>query len=216
MEPKKTISVVIADDHTLFRKGIAEILSAYEDIELLFGAANGQELIDWIQQSPQKPDVCILDINMPVMNGYDAASKIRKLYPGMRILALSMYDDEFNVLKMYRSGATGYVLKDIEPEKLREAILMMHGSGYYHSEVLTDGVKRLLQKEPGETELSEKETTLLMHICSEHTYREIAEIMGVSSRTIDGYRDALFEKLNIKSRTGLVIYALKTGIAKID
>lgn len=216
METKKTIKVVIADDHTLFRKGIAEILSDYEDIELLFGAANGKELLDKLKEVKQLPEVCILDINMPVMNGFEAASTLRKLYPKMRILALSMYDDEFNVIKMYRSGATGYVLKDIEPEKLREAILLMHECGYYHSEVVTDDVKRSLQESPDDDELSEKEVALLTHICSELTYKQIAEAMGVSPRTIDGYRDALFAKLNITSRTGLVIYALKAGIAKID
>lgn len=215
MTTNKPIKVAIADDHALFRKGIVEILADFPEIQFLYGAANGKELLQKISTSPDQPDVCILDINMPEMNGFETAAAIRKQYPDIKLLALSMYDSEFSIIKMLKSGAHGYVLKDIEPEQLKEAIIKIHTTGYYHSNVITEEVLRSVKENSDQSNISDKEANFLAHACSELTYREIATIMGVSPRTVDGYRDALFEKLNIKSRTGLVIYALKTGIVSL-
>lgn len=213
----KKIKVAIADDHALFRKGLAQILSGYDDIELLFQAKNGKELIEKVGYLPAegRPDVCIVDINMPVMNGYDATKIIANNYPKTKILALSMYDDEQIIIKMFHCGAHSYVLKDIEPDELRKAIRSVHNTGVYDSDVVTNEVLKSAKKPEDDDDVifSEKELDFLKLCCSEMTYKQIAERMGVSHRTVDGYRDNLFSKLNLKSRTGLVIYAFRTGLA---
>lgn len=156
---------------------------------------------------------------MPEMNGFETAKKIKELWPDIKILAVSVYDSEFNVLGMLRAGAGGYILKDTQPQVLRVAIESLHKNGFYHSELVTGKILHQFMTKPKEqssVELSENELQFLKHCCSELTYKEIADLMKISHRTIDGYRDQLFLKLNIKSRTGLVLYALKTGIATLD
>ena len=215
----KKIKLAIADDHGLFRSGLAQILSGYEDLEVVFEAKNGKELVTKIAKLPAKerPDVCILDINMPVMNGYDAAKSITTNHPKIKILALSMFDDEAIIIKMFHSGAHGYILKDIEPNELRKAIRSVHTVGVYHSDVVTNNVLKGAKviDEDDDVVFTSKELDFLKYCCSEMTYKVIAEKMGVSHRTVDGYRDNLFSKLNLKSRTGLVVYAIRTGIVNI-
>ena len=130
-----------------------------------------------------------------------------------------MYDSEFNIIGMLRAGAGGYILKDAQPDVLRKAIEGIYENGFYHSELVTGKILHRMISQPQEvttTQLNEKQVQFLKLCCTEMTYREIADSMGISHRTIDGFRDQLFEKLNIKSRTGLVMYALKTGIATLD
>jgi len=210
------IKVALADDHTLFRKGMEEIIEDFDNIEVLYSVANGAELIAKLATGKVMPDVCMLDINMPELNGFDTAKKIREKWPEIKILAVSVYDSEFNIISMLRAGAGGYILKDAQPHVLRATIEGIYKNGFYHSELITGKILHQLISQPNEVssaQLSENEVLFLKHCCTEMTYREIADVMGISHRTIDGYRDQLFEKLNIKSRTGLVLYALRTGIA---
>lgn len=218
MIPVKPIKVAIADDHALFRKGLVEILSGFPEIELLLDAVNGKELIEMVHRSAKKPDVCVLDINMPVMNGYDTARALREKYKKVRILALSMYDNEFNIIKMLRSGAHGYVLKDIEPDQLKDAIQSIHQDGFYHTDLITNNIlkaSKSLNEESPVVPLTEKELNFLKYCCTDLTYKEIADQMGLSNRTVEGYRDNLFEKLAIRSRTGLALYAVKMGFVSL-
>ncbi|MBE2288183.1 MAG: response regulator transcription factor [Chitinophagaceae bacterium] len=213
------IRLALADDHNLFRKGVEELIEDFDNMEIVASVANGKELIDKLTAAKVLPDVCLLDINMPEMNGFETAKKIKELWPDIKILAVSVYDSEFNVLGMLRAGAGGYILKDTQPQVLRVAIESMHKNGFYHSELVTGKILHQFMTKPKEqssVELSENELLFLKHCCSELTYKEIADLMKISHRTIDGYRDQLFLKLNIKSRTGLVLYALKTGIATLD
>lgn len=216
---KTTIKVALADDHNLFRKGVEEILADFENIEVIYSVQNGRELITQIDQKGVLPDVCLLDINMPEMNGFETAAQIKEKWPGINILAVSVYDSEHSIMSMLRAGAGGYVLKDTQPAVLRQAIETLHQHGVYCSELVNG---RLLHQALSQSDneprvvLTANETRFLKLCCSELTYREIADMMELSHRTIDGYRDNLFEKLNLKSRTGLVIYALKKGIATID
>jgi two-component system invasion response regulator UvrY len=153
---------------------------------------------------------------MPEMNGYETAAAIRSQYEDMNILALSMYDSEFNIIKMLRAGAQGYLLKNVQPSELRRAITDVYEHGFYHSELVTGRMLRTLhERKSGHSELNENEEQFLSLCCSELTYKEIAEKMFKAPRTIDGYREDLFAKLGITSRTGLVLYALKTGIARM-
>lgn len=217
---EQIIKICIADDHLLFRKGLTELISDFGNVELLFDAGNGEQLLEKLSAAKELPDVCILDINMPVMNGFDTAKAIKKKWPKMKMLALSMSDNEFSIIRMLRAGANGYVLKDVEPLELKRAITTIYTKGFYHSEIITGRLLRMSQDRTPEEEerdsLTDKEIQFLEFCCSELTYKDIAERMGHSPRTIDGYRDNLFIKLNIKSRTGLVIYAIRKGLATLE
>jgi DNA-binding NarL/FixJ family response regulator len=165
------------------------------------------------------PDVCLLDINMPEINGFDTTKAIKEKWPDIKILAVSVYDSEFNILGMLRAGAGGYILKDTQPEVLQKAIESLHEYGFYHSDLVTGKMLYQIINKPKEvtvSELNERELQFLKLCCSEMTYKEIADVMEINHRTIDNYRDQLFQKLKIKSRTGLVLYALKTGIASLE
>ena len=212
-----TIQIALADDHIILRKGLAELINDFEGMKIIIDVSNGEELISRMKTATPLPDVCILDINMPVMNGYDTARALKAQWPEVKILALSMYDNEFNIIRMLRSGAGGYVLKDAEPAELCKAIREIEAHDFYHSDLVTGRMFRKLMQPVGneDEELSEKEIHFLGLCCSELTYKEIAEKMFLSPRTIDGYRDGLFQKLKIKSRTGLVMYALRAGISPL-
>jgi len=207
--------VALTDDHAILRKGVAEILSRFDGIKVIMEAGNGKELLSKLESAEVIPDVCIIDINMPEMNGYETAAEIKKRWPEIRMLALSMYDTELNIIKMLRSGANGYVLKDNDPEDLRIAILEVYKNGFFHSELVTGRMLHILHDPATRAalDINEREQQFLKLCCSELTYKEIADKMYLSPRTIDGYRESLFEKLKITSRTGLVMYAMKAGIA---
>ena len=211
------INIALADDHAILRKGVAEILSKFDNMSVILEAGDGKDLISKLQAAATLPDVCIVDINMPEMNGYDTAAEIKKRWPDIKILALSMYDTELNVIKMLRSGANGYVLKDSDPEELRFAISEVYRHGFYHSELVTGRMLHILHDSDNRVnvELNERETTFLGLCCTELTYKEIADQMFLSPRTIDGYRETLFKKLNITTRTGLAMYAIKAGMVSV-
>lgn len=213
------IKLALADDHNLFRKGVEELIEDFDNMEVLYSVSNGRELLAKMEGSKKLPDVCLLDINMPELNGFETAKKVKEKWPDVKILAVSVYDSEFNILGMLRAGAGGYILKDSEPHVLRTAIESLYKNGFYHSELVTGKILHQLISRPNEVTsatLSENEVQFLKLCCTEMTYKEIADVMGISHRTIDGYRDQLFQKLEIKSRTGLVMYALKTGIATLE
>jgi DNA-binding NarL/FixJ family response regulator len=216
MERTSKIRIALVDDHAILRKGLAELIDSMEEMQIVIDADNGRELMEKLKTADPLPDLCILDINMPEMNGYETAEAIRKEYEDINILALSMYDSEFNVIKMLRAGAQGYLLKNVQPSELRKAIIDVCEHGFYHSELVTGRMLRMLHdRKSGLNELNENEEQFLALCCTELTYKEIADKMHKSPRTIDGYRDDLFAKMGINSRTGLVLYALKTGIAKM-
>jgi two-component system invasion response regulator UvrY len=212
----KKYKIGLADDHVLMRNGLASLINSFDDYSVIVQGANGQELIDKIDPSCQ-PDIVLIDINMPVKDGYETASWLKLNYPAIKILALSMYDNETTIIRMLKNGARGYILKDAEPLQLKAALDDIIHKGYYLSELVTG---HLLNNIAGMEEtttrnallLNEKEIEFLRYACTEMAYKEIADKMFVSPRTIDGYRDALFDKLDIKTRVGLAIFAIKSGI----
>jgi two-component system, NarL family, invasion response regulator UvrY len=213
------IRVALADDHHLFRKGVEELIGYFENIQVLYSVANGKELINLLSAATILPHVCILDINMPELNGFETAKQIRQIWPEIKILAVSFYDSQFNILGMLRAGAGGYLLKNTQPDILKKAIETIYQNGFFHSDMVSGKVIHQIisrSKEAAFLELSDNEIQFLKLCCSEMTYKEIAVVMGISHRTVDGYRDHLFQKLNIKSRTGLVIYAFKMGITSVE
>lgn len=213
-------TIALTDDHTLLRNGLAALVKSLGHT-VLFEADNGKDLIGKLDKN-NLPDLVLLDINMPEMDGYDTAQWIKNNHYDIKVLALSMYDNENSIIRMLKCGAKGYILKDSEPAELKAAIEAVMNKGFYYSDLVSgklihainklddddNGLKSLIQ-------LNDRETDFLKYACTEMTYKEIADKMFVSPRTIDGYRDALFEKLHVKTRVGLVMYAIKNGVVNI-
>jgi DNA-binding NarL/FixJ family response regulator len=212
------IKVALADDHILLRNGLADHLSGI-GYDVLFQADHGQDLIRQLQPA-RLPDIVLMDINMPKMDGYETTAWLRANHPSVHVLALSMYDDENAIIRMVKSGARGYILKDTEPAELQQALTAVYQKGFYHSELVSGKLIHSINHldspdHPSLRDLfslSDRELEFLKLACTEMTYKEIADQMHLSPRTIDGYRDALFEKLELKSRVGLVLFAVKNGV----
>lgn len=213
--------IAIADDHTMFRKGLESLINLFPGYKVLFDAGDGKEFIEKLKPK-YLPDIALLDITMPEMDGYATAQWLKINYPEVSVLALSTMDSDAAIIKMIRSGAKGYVLKDADPEELRQAFKEVMISGFYYNDKITRKVMRSLSeidnKEShvyGLSSLNERETAFIKLCCSEKTYKEIAADMFVSERTVDGYRESVFGKLGVGSRVGVVMYAIKNGLVKI-
>jgi DNA-binding NarL/FixJ family response regulator len=218
---KKT-PVALVDDHSLLRNGLAKVIDNFDDYIVLFQANNGADFIRRIKHH-SLPHIVLLDINMPEMDGYETCIHIQDHFPDIKVLALSMYDNEDALIKMFKAGAKGYILKDCETTELRAALDSLLHKGFYYSEMVTGKlIHSITSNDPSMssykniTQLNDRERVFLELACTEMTYKEIADKMYLSARTIDGYRDNLFDKLNVKTRVGLVIYALKNGIVSLD
>ena len=181
-------------------------------------AGNGRELIDQLDPD-HLPDIVLLDIHMPVMDGYATAAWLHKNYPSVRVLALSTMDADSTIIKMIHQGARGYILKDADPRELQLAFEEILAKGYYYNEVLTRKViQSIHQGSPdssGFHKLTDREMEFLKHACSEKNYQQIAAEMFVSERTVDGYRESLFKKFNVTNRVGLVLYAIKNQLVHL-
>jgi len=211
------ISIAIVDDHTLFRHGISSLLSEYDDIKIVFDAANGADMQDKIDKHPL-PQVILMDITMPLVNGYEATRWVKQHYPAIKVLALSMFEEDEPIIKMLKSGASGYILKESKASDLVHAIKTVAEHEFFLNKLVSGKLLRSVQddtlpKQPS-AELTANEKRFLEFCCTELTYKEIADKMCLSPHTIDNYREALFQKFDIKSRTGLVLFALKNNIAK--
>jgi DNA-binding NarL/FixJ family response regulator len=215
-----TRHIAIVDDHTMFRKGLAALINLFPGYQVLFDAGGGVECIRQLQTGAT-PDILLMDIVMPEMDGYTATTWVRDNLPDIRVLALSTMDAETAIIRMIRSGAKGYILKDADPAELKKAFDEVLSLGYYYNDLISRKIIRSVHLFADERQgdapgrLSDRELTFLQLACSEKTYGEIAREMFVSERTVDGYRDALFRKLNISSRVGLVLYAIRNGIATV-
>ena len=214
----RNIQVAIADDHSLLRNALARLINSFEGYNILFEANNGKELIEKITKNVL-PDIVLLDINMPEMDGFETTQWIHKKYPHIKVLALSMLSDERSIIKIFRLGAKGYLLKNAEPAELKEALDAISDKNVYLSEYvsgkLVSGLHNDVAADSREIVLNEKEREFLRWTCSELSYKDIAEKMFVSPRTVDDYRQSLFAKLKVHSRVGLVMYAIKNRIVEI-
>jgi len=217
---KEKIKVALADDHILLRNGLAGLVKSFDDYTVLFEADNGQHLTEQIADKGV-PDLVLLDINMPLKDGFETARWLRDNHPEVRVMALSMLDNEQSIIRMLRQGAKGYILKDTHPREFKTALDTVMQKGFYYSEMVTvkliNAVNNLDTAADEVTtlvKLTEKEIEFLKLACTEMTYKEIADKMNLSPRTIDGYRDALFEKLKVRTRVGLVMYAIKNDIVR--
>ncbi len=213
-------NIVLTDDHSLLRNGLAELVKS-QGHTVLFEADNGKDFIAKLDAKVM-PDVVLMDINMPEMDGFETTLWLKQNHPQVQVLALSMYDNETSIIRMLKCGAKGYILKDSEPAELKTAIDDIISKGFYYSDLVSGKLMHAINKMDDETgdlknlvPLNDRETDFLKYACTELTYKEIADKMFVSPRTIDGYRDALFEKLKLKTRVGLVMYAIKNGIVNV-
>ncbi len=208
------IQIALVDDHRLFRSGIASLIDKLPQYKILFEAADGEELTRKLTPKV-KPDIVLLDINMPKMDGMEAARWLSDNYPDVRVIVLSMFEDADKVLKMVKMGVKGYLLKDAEPAEFEQALEKVSQGEVYYPEFVTRHLLNNMNKQAALVQLNQREMEFLKLVGSEFTYREIAEIMGVSTRTVDGYRDQLFEKLQTRSRVGLVLYAIKNNLIEL-
>ncbi len=217
---EKSITVAIADDHNLFRKGIISLLEENPKVKVVYEAGNGAELLHLLNNPDTFPDVVLLDIEMPVMDGMEAQKKIKKLYPEMKVIILTMRDDEQFILYMISEGVNGYLLKDAEPEELEKAIEKVVVNDFYFPDSMAKLlVRNIGRKRPVNHELpefTERELEVLELICREHTATEIAEKLSISPRTAEGHRSNLLEKSGSKNIAGLVVFALKNNLVFID
>jgi two-component system, NarL family, invasion response regulator UvrY len=214
----KRIQVAIADDHSLLRKALAKLVGSFDNYAVMFEADNGKEIKAKVLQHII-PDVVLLDVNMPDMDGYETVRWLYSNYPQVKVLALSMFSDEKTIIRMLRLGAKGYILKNIDPEELKIALDSVMQKNFYLSEYISgkiiSGLNRDVDRPEENVVLTEKEKEFLRLVCSEMTYKDISVKMFVSPRTVDDYRNTLFGKLKVKSRVGLVMYAMKNGLAEM-
>ncbi len=216
--PKLSVSLI--DDHVMLRNGLAKLIDEMKNYKVVSQSDNGRKFINEVANKNIIPDIVLLDVSMPIMNGYDTAKWIKENMPETKILVLSMFDDESSIIKMIKNGAKGYILKDSDPKELELALKSIHTNGFYHSDLVNGKIFNAiitdqLQEEIAVSMLSANEILFLKHSCSDMTYVEIAKKMSLSVRTIEGYRDKLFLKLNVKTKVGLVLYAIKNGIINI-
>ncbi len=217
---KSITTIALVDDHSLLRGSLASMINSFEGYHVLFEADNGKEFIRQLKKD-NLPDIILLDITMPEMDGYQTAEWIKNNTPSVRILVLSMSDKESVIIRMLKEGARGYLLKDSKPAVLRKALDEIRDKGFYMNELVSNKMLNFVtggQQNNGTSEtpyLTEKEITFLNLVCSDMTYKEIGEKMKLSQRTVEGYRDELFKKLNVTTRVGLVIFAIKHDIYKV-
>lgn len=213
------IKVALADDHSLLRDALASLINSFENCRVIFTASNGQEVVQKITFR-QIPDVIILDLNMPVMDGYETTAWLQTNYPEIHTLMLTMYDTDITLIRLLQAGVKGFLKKDIHPDELKFAIRSVVESGYYYSHTVTGKLVNLFRHTLEDMTskknlLNEQEIEFLRLSCSELTYKEIATAMHLSPRNVDALRDQLFLRLDVKSRVGLAMFAIRHGLMSL-
>jgi DNA-binding NarL/FixJ family response regulator len=211
------IKIAIADDYKIFREGLKVGLSADADLEVMMEADNGEDLLKALETAT--PDVILMDLKMPIMDGMEATKEVRKKYPNVKVLVVSMYEDDKFIIHLMENGANGYLLKNTEPDEIRRSIYAVHENGYYFNDLVNKALlKKLVLKnnfKPSfnqNVELSEREMEVLKLICEEKTAAEIAKEIFLSPRSVEGIRQRLIEKVGVRNSAGLVMFAVKNGM----
>lgn len=205
------INVAIVDDHVLFTGALSEMVNQLERYNVSFRAENGKDFIEKIENEKNKlPQIILLDLNMPLMDGFETLTWIRNKKIDTKVLILSMNDDEQGIVRSLRLGANGYLLKNVSPSTLEEAMDEIIKDGFYHNDMVSNALLSSMKRKGNSLvdDLKSNELIFLRFACTDRTYKEIAEEMNLSHKTVDGYRKNLFEKLNVKSRVGLVLFAM--------
>jgi DNA-binding NarL/FixJ family response regulator len=217
MQPNESIKINIGvvDDHQLFSKSLSLLLSNFSNIQVVIDAVNGKDLQQKMAQAEVIPQIMLIDVSMPVMDGPQTAQWLHTTYPEMRLVALSMDDKEETIIRMLKAGCCSYLLKDINPNDLEHAVNEVQRNGFYNPTISYQKLMEEKKEEKPSRALTEKELQFLQLASSDMPYREVASLMNLSERTIDGYRAMVFEKLNVQSRTGMVMVALRKGLVKL-
>ncbi|HNR15968.1 MAG TPA: response regulator transcription factor [Chitinophagaceae bacterium] len=211
------IKIAIADDYKIFREGLKVGLSADDGLQVLLEADNGEDLLKALET--EQPDVIIMDLKMPIMDGMEATKVVRKKYPSVKVLVVSMYEDDKFIIHLMENGANGYLLKNAEPDEIRRSIYAVHENGYYFNDLVNKALlKKLVLKnnlKPSfnqNIDLTEREQEVLKLICEEKTAAEIGKEIFLSPRSVEGIRQRLIEKIGVRNTAGLVMFAVKNGI----
>ena len=210
-------TIVIVDDHILIAQALRGIIANFENFEVYYECENGKDLQQKFKATHKIPHIVLLDISMPIMDGFETAKWLHENYPDVLIMTLSMQDDEQSVIKMIKNGANGYLLKNTHPAELEKALIKMINHGYYYPDWASKLVYASLNGDKKSVansfKISDREAEFLKLSITEMSYKEIADKMCCSPRTVEGYRDALFDKLDLKSRVGLAVFAIKNGFS---
>jgi len=206
------INIAIADDHELFRSGICHIINSFTNCRVMLEATDGRNLLNKLSRSDILPDICIIDLNMPVLNGYDTLEEIKKVIPQTKVLILTVHTESFVLQKLASMGANGYVVKNINPVQLNEAIRSVFKNGFYFYD--PSKKKTVKQTDIKESPAINKGEMEFLKLCGKPiSYEEIATIMHVSTRTIHSYQYDLTNKLKVNNRFGLALFAKDIGLA---
>lgn len=216
MKDNKKIKIGIVDDHQLFSKSLGLLLTSSRSFELVVDAINGKDLQEKLERSGTLPDILLIDVSMPVMDGPQTAKWMRLNHPQVRLAALSMNDKEEVIIDMIRSGCCAYFVKDTHPDSLEKALIEVHQTGFYNSDSQSVSYRSLQpDQQISQLHLGHREAEFLHLSCSDLTYKEIAGRMKLSERTVDGYRESLFAKLQVQSRVGMALEAVRKGLVKL-
>lgn len=208
------IKTGIVDDHRLFSRSLALMLETLDNYEVTVQAENGKELQLKLNHK-NVPDIMLIDVNMPVMDGITTATWMFEHFPACKLVALTTNDSDKSIIEMIKAGCCAYLLKDIDPSELHRALGEVNDKGYYNADASNINYRRLLHAEHELLKITEKEHAFLQLACSDKTYKQIASEMGISERTVDGYRESLFKKMNVQSRVGMVLEAIRKEFVKL-
>ena len=214
------IRVILADDHEIFRDGFQIMLKKQNDVELIAEAENGRELIELT--TTLNPDVVITDIKMPIMDGIEATKTLVQRFPEIGVIALSMFDEDNLVVDMLEAGAKGYLIKNASKNEILDAIRIVHDNGTYYCHHTSNKLAQMIAKSKfnpykkvKSIEFTSREIEIIKLICAEHSNKEMAGELNLSVRTVEGYRDRILEKMDVRNTAGIVVYAIKHGIFKV-
>jgi DNA-binding NarL/FixJ family response regulator len=216
------IKIAIADDQKLFRRGMAALIGSFDEMEIVFEAENGRELLDLCANASVKPDVIVLDLSMPVLNGLETLKILKEDFPAIRVIILTIHEAESFVLSTVQAGANGYLAKNAEPEEVELAIREVYKNDFHFTmamlELMRTGLVKKTQSDllDKEKKLTRRETEILILICKQLSSGEIAEKMFLSNRTVEGHRNNLLLKTGSRNTAGLVVYALKHKIIDLS
>jgi two-component system invasion response regulator UvrY len=212
----KIINIGIADDHKLFRKGLISLLALYDDLRVIWEASDGKELL--LKVDEHLPDILLVDVNMPKLSGIEATKKLVLKYPKIKIIALSMYEDNGHILAMIESGAKGYLIKDSEPSEIYISIIELYNKGYINSSLVANTLRNKMELSGLDStmfaSLTDKDKQYLNLIAKGLSSKEIAVILDINLRTVEGYIEKIMLKLNAKNRIQLATFAVKHGLSE--
>lgn len=218
-----TINVAIADDQKLFRKGMIALVNSFENVKIIFEAENGKQLIDLVDSATEQPNIILLDLSMPEMNGLEALKIIKEQHPAIGVIILTIHEAEHHILATIQAGANGYLAKNAEPEEVEQAIREVAKNDFYFTMPMLEIMRKGLSKKPqafsldqNEDLLTPREKEVLQLICKQFSSIEIGEKLFLSNRTVEGHRNNLLTKTGSRNTAGLVLYALKHKLIEID